>query len=81
MRSGRSSAPRRTRTDISRLKRTLLLPIELEAPAQCRTGSPCVTMLRMAETIWSIIALVGAIIMVSVIAYFIATGRDDRERD
>ena len=35
----------------------------------------------MAETIWSIIALVGAVIMVSVIAYFIATGRDDRERD
>lgn len=35
----------------------------------------------MAETIWSIIALVGAIIMVGVIAYFIASGRGDRERD
>ena len=35
----------------------------------------------MAETIWSIIALVGATIMVGVIAYFIATGRGDRERD
>jgi hypothetical protein len=35
----------------------------------------------MAETIWSIIALVGAIAVVGMIAYFIATGRDDREAD
>jgi hypothetical protein len=35
----------------------------------------------MAETIWSIIALLGAIIVVATIAYFIATGRNDREAD
>ena len=36
---------------------------------------------RVAETIWSIIALLGAIAVVGMIAYFIATGRDDREAD
>jgi hypothetical protein len=40
-----------------------------------------VTMSGMAETIWSIIALVGAIAVVGMIAYFIATGRNDREDD
>jgi hypothetical protein len=35
----------------------------------------------MAETIWSIIALVGAIAVIATIAYFIATGRDDRVKD
>jgi hypothetical protein len=35
----------------------------------------------MAETIWSIIALVGAVAVVGMIAYFIAIGRDDREAD
>jgi hypothetical protein len=35
----------------------------------------------MAETIWSIIALLGAILVVATIAYFIATGRNDREAD
>ena len=35
----------------------------------------------MAETIWSIIALLGAVVVVVGIAYFIATGRHDRERD
>ena len=40
-----------------------------------------VTMSAMAETIWSIIALLGAIAVVGMIAYFIATGRDDREAD
>ena len=35
----------------------------------------------MAETIWSIIALLGAILVVGMIAYFIATGRDDRAED
>ena len=35
----------------------------------------------MAETIWSIIALLGAIGVVGMIAYFIATGRNDREDD
>ena len=35
----------------------------------------------MAETIWSIIALLGAVVVVAGIAYFIATGRHDRERD
>ena len=42
---------------------------------------PSVTMSAMAETIWSIIALVGAIAVVGTIAYFIATGRNDREAD
>jgi hypothetical protein len=35
----------------------------------------------MAETIWSIIALVGATLVIAMIAYFIATGRNDREDD
>ncbi len=35
----------------------------------------------MAETIWSIIALLGAIAVVGMIAYFIATGRNDRDLD
>ena len=35
----------------------------------------------MAETIWSIIALLGAIAVVGMIAYFIATGRNDRDDD
>ena len=35
----------------------------------------------MAETIWSIIALLGAIVVIVGLAYFTATGRDDRERD
>ena len=43
--------------------------------------STSVTMSAMAETIWSIIALLGAIAVVGMIAYFIATGRDDREAD
>ena len=38
-------------------------------------------MWSMAETIWSIIALLGAIIVVAGIAYFIAVGRNDREDD
>jgi hypothetical protein len=38
-------------------------------------------MSAMAETIWSIIALLGAIVVVGGIAYFIATGRHDREKD
>jgi hypothetical protein len=35
----------------------------------------------MAETIWTIIALVGGIAVLVMIAYFIATGRNDREKD
>ena len=35
----------------------------------------------VAETIWSIIALLGAVLVVGMIAYFIATGRDDRDKD
>ena len=35
----------------------------------------------MAETIWSIIALVGATLVIAMIAYFIATGRNDRDED
>ena len=40
-----------------------------------------VTMSPMADTIWSIIALVGAILVIGMIAYFIASGRDDRTED
>ena len=36
-------------------------------------------MSRMAETIWSIIALLGAIVVIGGVGYFIATGRNDRE--
>lgn len=35
----------------------------------------------MAETIWSIIALLGAIVLIAALVYFIATDRDDREKD
>jgi hypothetical protein len=35
----------------------------------------------MAETIWSIIALLGGIVVIGGVAYFIATGRNDREDD
>jgi hypothetical protein len=35
----------------------------------------------MVETVWSIIAVAGGILMVVVILYFLVTGKDDRERD
>ena len=35
----------------------------------------------MAETIWSVIAVVGGLGMVVVILYFLLTGHQDRERD
>jgi hypothetical protein len=35
----------------------------------------------MAETIWSIIGVVGGLAMVGVILWFLITGRDDRDRD
>lgn len=35
----------------------------------------------MAEIIWSIIALVGAFVMVGGVMYFMVTGGGDRERD
>jgi hypothetical protein len=38
-------------------------------------GSP------MAETIWSVIAVVGGLGMVAVILYFLITGRDDRDEE
>ena len=41
----------------------------------------CVTMSIMADTIWSIIALLGAILVIGMVAYFIATGRHDRDDD
>jgi hypothetical protein len=35
----------------------------------------------MAETIWSVIAVLGAILVVVVIFYFLITGRHDRDDD
>jgi hypothetical protein len=35
----------------------------------------------MAELIWSIIAIIGAFLVIGVVAYFIATGRGDRAAD
>ena len=35
----------------------------------------------MAETIWSVIAVVGGLLMVVVILYFLITGRNDRDRE
>ena len=35
----------------------------------------------MAQTIWSLIALLGTFIVIGGIAYFIATGRNDRDDD
>ena len=33
----------------------------------------------MAETIWSIIAVIGGLLMVVVVLYFLVTGRHDRD--
>jgi hypothetical protein len=41
----------------------------------------CVTIGAMANLIWSIIAVVGGLLVVVVVAYFIATGRTDRADD
>jgi hypothetical protein len=38
-------------------------------------GSP------MAETIWSIIAVIGGLAMVAVILYFLVTGKGDRDKE
>ena len=35
----------------------------------------------MAATIWSLIALVGSILVIAMIGYAIATGRDDRDKE
>jgi hypothetical protein len=35
----------------------------------------------MAQTIWSVVAFLGALLVVVVIAYCIATGRDDRDKE
>ena len=35
----------------------------------------------MAETIWSVIGVVGGLAMVTVILWFLVTGHGDRERD
>jgi hypothetical protein len=35
----------------------------------------------MADTIWSLVALVGSIIVVGVVFYYVFQGRDDRARD
>jgi hypothetical protein len=35
----------------------------------------------MAQTIWSIIAILGGLAVIVVIGYFIATGRHDRQDD
>jgi hypothetical protein len=35
----------------------------------------------MAETIWSIIGVVGGLLMVAVILWFLVTGHGDRDRD
>ena len=35
----------------------------------------------MAETIWSVIAVVGGLVMVVVILYFLVTGHNDRDEE
>jgi hypothetical protein len=35
----------------------------------------------MAETIWSVIAVVGGLLMVGVILYFLVTGHNDRNEE
>jgi hypothetical protein len=35
----------------------------------------------MAQTIWSIIAVIGGLAVVVMILYFLVNGRDDRERE
>jgi hypothetical protein len=35
----------------------------------------------MAELIWSIIGVLGGLLMVAVILWFLVTGHDDRDRD
>jgi len=38
-------------------------------------------MTSVAETIWSIIAVVGGVVMVAVILYCLLTGHDDRDKE
>ena len=35
----------------------------------------------MAETIWSVIGVIGGLLVVGVIFWFLITGREDRDRD
>jgi len=35
----------------------------------------------MVETIWSIIGIIGGLLMVAVILYFLVTGEGDRDRE
>jgi hypothetical protein len=35
----------------------------------------------MAQTIWSIVAVAGGLLMVAVILWFLVTGRGDRDRE
>ena len=35
----------------------------------------------MAETIWSVIGVLGGMLVVGVIFYFLITGREDRDRE
>lgn len=35
----------------------------------------------MADTIWSVIAVIGGLLTVAVILYFLTTGRGDREAE
>jgi hypothetical protein len=37
--------------------------------------------LGMAETIWSIIGVIGGVATVAVILWFLITGRDDRDKE
>jgi hypothetical protein len=35
----------------------------------------------MAELIWSVIAVIGGLLMIAVILWFLVTGRGDRDRE
>lgn len=35
----------------------------------------------MAEIVWSVIAVIGGLLMVAVILWFLVTGKGDRDRD
>jgi hypothetical protein len=38
-------------------------------------------MVTLAQTIWSIIAVIGGFATIAVILWFLVTGRDDRDRE
>ena len=60
----------------------MLYRIELEAQRRRQVSQPARHTVRtMVETIWSIIGVLGGLLTVGVVFYFLITGRHDRDRE